>query len=60
MTLDELRLLEKLVTDYRITHIHSAYALSIEEKEKARWIIERDIKMKTVDPRIFAKDRKDV
>jgi len=51
MTLDELNLLHDLITIY-VPH-------EIKTREAALFVINRDIKLKVNDPRIFAKDRKD-
>ncbi len=51
MTLDELRLIESLINMY-VDDDNPKY-------KEAKFVIEREIKMKVNDPRIFAKDRTD-
>lgn len=59
MTLDELQLLERLIKDYIETkdRLMLVTVLNGKEMQEAKFIIEREIKMKVNDPRIFAKDR---
>ncbi len=63
MTLNELRLLESIVNEHqelfdriKFTDLSAVLSTRGEDLKMAKFVIEREIKMK---PRIFAKDRKD-